>query len=871
MLGGMLGNVVDEISGKNKSGRKIKGKVVLMNKSVLNINDLLSLQSATTVMNSAYDQLLGQQVSLQLISSENADSENGNKGKLGKPVSLQRWSLQLPSPLAKESWFAVSFDLDEEFGTPGAIVIRNNQASEFYLKTITLDDVNGAGQIHFVCNSWIYPDNRYKKPRIFFSNKSYLPHEMPALLRKHREEELEVLRGDGKTELKTGDRVYDYDTYNDLGDPDWNFELARPELDPCAESRASIVGSISNIGQGTIISNVVSRAPSFFSTYVPRDEQFGHLKAADFVAYNLKVVVQNIIPTFEAFINRTPNEFDSFKEVDDLYFNGIQLPTDVFNQLTSNVPLPMLKELFRTDGQQLLKFPVPQVIEDRSKPTAWRTDEEFAREMLAGINPVVICLLKEFPPTSKLSPGIYGNQNSTITKEDIEYNLDGLSVEEALNSNRLFILDHHDTNMLFLRKIINNTSAKAYASRTILFLRGDETLKPVAIELSLPHPDGEEFGAVSKVYTPAEHGIEGSIWQFAKAFVALNDEGQHQLVSHWLNTHAVLEPFVIATNRQLSVVHPIYKLLHPHYRDTMTINALARELLVNADGVIEKTFYTGMYSLEVSSEAYKSWNFLEQALPNDLKKRGIAVDDANSQHGLRLLIQDYPYAVDGLKIWFAIEKWVRDYCFFYYKTDEMVQQDPELQAWWKELKEVGHGDLKHQPWWPKMETREELIQSCTIIIWIASALHAAVNFGQYTYAGYGPNRPTISRRLMPEKGSPEYAEVEKNPEKAFFRTMASQMQTLTGISVVEALSKHASDEVYLGQRDTPNWTIDKQPLAAFEAFQKRLAEIEQEIIKLNKDKKLKNRVGPVNVPYTLLYPSGEVGLSGKGIPNSIAI
>ncbi|EOY11314.1 PLAT/LH2 domain-containing lipoxygenase family protein, putative [Theobroma cacao] len=276
---------------------------------------------------------------------------------------------------------------------------------------------------------------------------------------------------------------------------------------------------------------------------------------------------------------------------------------------------------------------------------------------------------------------------------------------------------------------------------------------------------GDKFGVVSKVYTPMEHGVEGSIWQFAKAFVAINDCAHHQLISHWLNTHAVLEPFVIATNKQLSVVHLICKLLHPHFRDTMTINALARELLVNAGGVIKITFCSGKYSMEMSSEIYKSWNFFDQALPSDLKKRGIAVDDTNSLHGLRLLIKDYPYAVDGLKIWFAIEKWVRDYCSFYYKTDGMVQQDPEL------------------------------IESCTIIIWIASAPHAAVNFGQFAYAGYSLNRPTLSRRLMPEKGTPEYAELEKNPDKVFFRTITSQLQTFIGMSVVEVLSKHASRRI----------------------------------------------------------------------------
>ncbi|XP_042501243.1 probable linoleate 9S-lipoxygenase 5 [Macadamia integrifolia] len=869
-LGNLWPNNLDVTNNEKKV--KIRGSVVLMKKTLLDLKDF----PAAVIDRVA--EFFGKGISFQLIGSVNGHPDHDMQGRVGAPAFLENWITKVTKPVAAGSCtFQITFDWDESIGIPGAFIVKNLHHNEFFLKTLTLEDVPGKGRIHFFCNSWVYPAERYKSDRIFFANQAYLPSNTPEPLRKYREEELVNLRGDGTGELKEWDRVYDYACYNDLGDPDNGPKHERPVLGGSKEYAYPRRGRTGRRPTKTDL-KTESRLPlvslESLNIYVPRDERFSHLKMADFLAYSLKSIAQLLLPVMNYFFVRIQNKFHRLQDMLAMYEGGIKITNDpTVDKVKDAIPLEMLKELTRSDGEQLLKFPIPQVI--RKNKSAWRTDEEFAREMLAGVNPVSIHRLQEFPPTSMLDPNVYGNHSSSITKEHIEKNLNGLTVDEAIKSNKLFISDYYDALMPFLRRI-NTTTTKTYAARTILFLKDDGTLKPVAIELCLPHPDGDQHGAVSKVFTPAEDGVEGSVWQLAKAYAAVNDSGFHQLATHWLKTHAVIEPFVIATNRQLSVLHPIHQLLYPHFRDTMNINAIARQTLINSCGIFESTVFPGKFALELSSAVYKTWVFPEQALPIDLIKRGMAIPDSSSHHGLRLVIEDYPYAVDGLEIWSAIETWVHEYCSFYYPKDEMIQGDSELQSWWSELRNEGHGDLKDESWWPKMQALSDLRQTCTIIIWIASAFHAAVNFGQYPYAGYLPNRPTMSRRFMPEPGTSEYAELESDPDTAFMKTITGQLQTLLGVSLIEILSRHSSDEVYLGQRDTPEWTSDAEPLEAFQRFRNKLLEIEKRIMNMNEDPSWRNRVGPVNMPYTLLYPdtsntTGIGGLTGKGIPNSVSI
>ncbi|MBA0736525.1 hypothetical protein Gogos_010068 [Gossypium gossypioides] len=596
------------------------------------------------------------------------------------------------------------------------------------------------------------------------------------------------LRGNGTGERKKFERIYDYDVYNDLGDPDHNLKHKRSvlggkhfpyprrcrtgrwrcETDPFSEKRNG-------------------------HFYVPRDECFSEIKQLTFSAKTVYSLMHCLIPTVQSTIADPNKPFPHIGAVDSLFSDGINLPP-LKEQGLWNTVLPKLFTAITEGSEDVLRFKAPDTM--AREKFFWFRDEEFARQTLAGLNPHSIRLVTEWPLKSKLDPSIYGPAESAITDEMINQEIGGImTVEQALRQKRLFILDYHDLYLPYVKKVRELNGTALYGSRTLFFLNSNDTLRPLAIELTRPPMDGKPQW--KQVYVPSWDSTACWLWRFAKTHVFAHDAGYHQLVSHWLRTHCVTEPYIIATNRQLSVMHPIYRLLHSHFRYTMEINALARESLINADGIIENSFSPGKYPLELCAVAYDlEWQFDHQALPADLISRGMAEEDPNAPHGLRLTINDYPFANDGLLIWDALKQWVSAYVTHYYPNSSVVESDKELQEWWEEIRTVGH----------------------------ASGHHAAVNFGQYAYAGYFPNKPTIARTKMPSEdpSDQEWKLFVENPEASLLQCFPSQMQATKVMAVLDVLSHHSPDEEYIGEEMEPSWGEDPVIKAAFEKLNGRL-------------------------------------------------
>ncbi|KAI3791338.1 hypothetical protein L2E82_05102 [Cichorium intybus] len=805
--------------------------------------------------------LLGKSLLLELVAAE-VDHRTG----LAKDT-IQHYAHRSGIDL-KDVKYVAEFEVPEDFGQIGAILIENEHHKEMYLEKIELEGFSN-DTITINPNSWVHSKFDNPEKRIFFTNKSYLPSQTPSGLKDLREKDLASLRGDGVPEgpRKKHDRIYDYDVYNDLGDPDRKPELARPVLG----TKEFPYPRRCKTGRPRTKSDPLSESRSG-GIYVPRDEAFSELKNMTFSARTLYSLMHAVIPSIQTSMIDQELPFPHFTSIDCLYRDGLHMP-----QLESKgflrTALPRLLKSIEDTQHNILRFETPAIL--HKDKFSWIKDEELCRQTLAGLHPCAIQAVKEWPLKSQLDPDVYGPPESAITKELVEEVIGGIiPIEEALKQKKLFIIDYHDILLPYVNKVreIKDMRTTLYGSRLLMFLTPYGTLRPVAIELVRPPGDGKPQW--KQAFTPRWDSTGAWLWKLAKVHFLAHDTGIHQLVSHWVRTHACTEPYIIASNRQLSAMHPIYRLLHPHFRYTMEINALARESLINCAGIIESSFSPGKYSIELSSVAYgQLWRFDKEALPEDLIRRGMAEEDPNSPYGLKLAIKDYPYANDGLILWDAIKTWVTDYVTHYYPEPNLITSDHELQSWWTEIRTVGHADKKDEPWWPNLQTPQDLIKILTTIIWVTSGHHASVNFGQYDYGGYVPGRPTIARVKMPceDPTDETWERFKHKPEKELLATFPSQLQASQIMSVLDVLSNHSPDEEYIGEKMEPSFEENLKIKAAYEIFAGKLKELEGIIDGRNADERLRNRNGVGIPPYQLLKPVSKPGVTGMGVPNSISI
>ena len=374
-------------------------------------------------------------------------------------------------------------------------------------------------------------------------------------------------------------------------------------------------------------------------------------------------------------------------------------------------------------------------------------DKVFAAQRVAGANPLVIKRLQDLPDFQAKFPIADDQYQSVMGSSD--------SLQTAIKEHRLYITDYKVLEDIEPGTVVEpeNDTVQKYIYHPIALFAVESgncpnrRLVPVAIQCyQKPSPENPIFVAPSSNASPSKRWA----WQMAKLTVQIADGNYHEFISHLGGTHLRMEPIAVSTYRKLSLAHPLGALLRPHLEGTLFINDSAVKGLVNPGGTVDKVAAgTLKSSLLLSVKGAKEYPFAfnQSFLPMTLKNRG--VDDPK-------FLPDYPYRDDALLIWDAIHDWVSNYLKLFYEDDNAVQNNPEIQAWIKDLTDPNGGQMTEigertdgNPI-PQIKTLAYLIEAVTLIIFTGSANHAAVNFPQSSFMTYMPNMPLAGYREAPK-------------------------------------------------------------------------------------------------------------------------
>lgn len=423
-------------------------------------------------------------------------------------------------------------------------------------------------------------------------------------------------------------------------------------------------------------------------------------------------------------------------------------------------------------------------------------DKVFARLRVAGYNPS--SLVRVFSLT---------DMPFLVADEDMPWG--GDSMVACIAENRLYAQDFS-----FMAELPQESGAgKIFAVTAAMYAvpPGGGDLEPVAIQVN---------GDI--ILPPKLNRPFTTHWAIAKMALNQNDATHQELFAHLGRTHLLVEPFVIATMRQLPSDHPVHILLKPHFEGTIFINDTASKNLVKVGGDVDKIFAGDITAVMKWCANLVLSNHFNDSMPDvELKRRGLMNP-----------ILKMPYRDDALEHFEAMHEFVLSYLSHFYKTDIEVAQDPELQAWVQELMDPERGRLKGFGEDDKgtVSSVKYLARAITFVIFSASVQHAAVNFPQFAYMSYAP---AISGGLyaVPPKPSEEAGLKQWAATLTPIKTAIEQIRILGLIGVVY--------HTRLGQYRRGEMPDDEPVQSALRRYQNKLGRIDARIEMRERNGRLK--------------------------------
>jgi len=466
------------------------------------------------------------------------------------------------------------------------------------------------------------------------------------------------------------------------------------------------------------------------------------------------------------------------------------------------------------------KFDVPTGSVD------WNDDAHFGQMRLSGCNPSTIQLVS-------VENGI--PSNFPVGDEMLTPYMEKRTIQQAIAEKRLFMTDHSILEGVHVLGP-EETGGIQFAlcvPMALFYLDSKNDLKPIAIQLF------QKPSEKNPIFTP---GISQNLWTLVKMWYNNADCAYHEAVAHLGGTHLTIEGVALVTNRQLSLSHPIYKLLAPHFLYLIAINGQAGTLIFPGGWTDKVMNYGARGFVEVSDKKARDWRLdTDGTLPEELKKRGVYAQD---------VLPNYHFRNDAILLWDAISEYVTDYVNLYYPEATLLKQDHELQNWAAELvKEkntMGGGiGMKGVPGNGEITKVTELASIVTSFIYISSVAHAAANFPQYDQMSFIPNFPA---QLL---GIPPNATESQVTDQDILDCLPTRDITFEIWTMMQKLSEKATES--LGYFEV-QYVFDPAALNILERFRDNLRKIGDTIEKRNKTR---------NVVYDTLHPNG--------VPNSISI